>query len=206
MKKKEHYHFWAVFLIHLLITMFFKKNGVTYFYAYLYHILTFCSCAWLMKNDCSFSTFKDKKNDCLKKILIGVVYGFGFACIVVTFFMLVFELKIFPHHLFKMSSRWILNQIVFQSFVALSEEILYRFYLYEELVAFNIPEWLSVAVVSILFAYVHIYLHGGWMQAIIAFVFSIFAFVIKSRDVDSYLMLVATHLTYNLCYYFSFLE
>lgn len=204
--KREYYHFGLVFLVHVLITMFFRKNGITYLGAYLYHIFTFCSCVWLLNNECNFTIFKDKNNTSVKKILKGAVYGFAFACIVIAFCMSVFELKIFPQYLFKVNKVWILNQIMFQLVVALGEEILYRFYLYEKLLAFKVPEWISVVIVSSLFAYVHIYLHGGWFQAIIAFIFSIFTFVIKRRDGNSYLMLVAIHLTYNLCYYFSFLR
>lgn len=204
--KREHDHFGLVVLAHVLITMFFKRNGITYFSAYLYQIFTFCSCVWLLQNECDFSILQDEKNATGKKILKGAVYGFSFACIVIAFCMLVFGLKIYPQYLFKVSSGWILNQIVFQLFVALGEEILYRFYLYEKLLAFGIPKWISVVIVSSLFGYVHIYLHGGWFQAIIAFLFSIFVFVIKRREGNSYFMLVAIHLTYNLCYYFSFLR
>ena len=203
--RKEHCHCLIIILIHLLANMYFKWNGISYFTSYLYQIFTLCSCEWLLDSDFKFSIFKDQNALSFKKILIGAAYGFGFAVAVIVFFALVSEVTLFPQYVFEMTGGMIFNQIIFQLLVALAEESMYRFYLYEELLHLRIPRWIAALVLSLLFASVHFYHNGRWMQFGIALVFSLatFRIKIKSRG-NSYLLLAAMHFTYDLCCCFIF--
>ncbi len=203
--KKKHYHCLMIILIHLLANLYFKRNGISYFTSYLYQIFTLCSCVCLLDSDFNFSIFKDQNAFSVKKILAGAACGLGFAVAVIVFFALVSEVTLFPQYVFEMTGGMVFNQIIFQLLVALAEESMYRFYLYEGLSRLKIPGWIAEIVLSLLFAFGHLYHNGRWMQFGIALVFSLAAFRIKMKNRgNSYLLLTAMHYTYDLCCCFIF--
>ncbi len=203
--KKEHCHCLLFILMQLLLIIYSKISGLSYLTAYLYQIVTFLSSAWLLKIDFNFFIFKDQQAFSIKKIIIGVACGFGFAVAIIVFFALVREVTLFPQYVFEMTCGGIVNQIIFQLFVALAEECMFRFYLYEALVHLMIPKWIVGIILSLSFAWAHLFMQSGWIPFGTSLIFSLFAFLIKIKNRDNlYIQLVMMHFIYDLCCCFIF--
>lgn len=197
MNKKEYVSFIIMIIVNLCFCMYFKKHGISYLSGYFYHILIIYFCRLLLINKFEI-TFSDSNEKQLATFFNGVMYGCLFAIII--FAVALYPLKIF----FEMMSprppiSMILspNYLIFQFLVAASEELLYRFYLYEELCCLKIKKWLNILICSFVFAYGHFYLHRGLLQFGIAFAFSLFAFYLKNKR-NSCNLLIVTHFVYNV--------
>ena len=89
---------------------------------------------------------------------------------------------------------WVIVQII----TAFAEELFFRIYAYEVFLSTFRRKLLSIVLISLMFAGVHIALHGNIKQFFVSLVFSFYAFGIKEkRPDDSIYYLGWTHFIYN---------
>lgn len=193
--KKEYLPFVIFIIVNILFFMYMKKRGISYFIGYIYHFLVIYYCS-LSLNKFQIN-FLDSRVNVFKKFFNGIVYGCSLAIAVVYLFTPFFE--IVPVH-FSISVTLIpriINYFIFQFLVAISEELLFRFYLYEQFFCLGISKTMNILICSLIFSYGHFYLHSDLLQFGITFAVSLFLFCLKNKW-NSCDLLVITHFIYNI--------
>lgn len=195
-KKRVIFSFITIIFVNMIFLIYAKPNGISYFEAYLYHFFIVYYCSLFLKNE--FGTvFLDTNENLLATSFLGVVCGCLLAIVVMLLFKSFFVRTPIHSPMSVTLILRILNYFIFQFLVAISEEVLFRFYLYEEFGFLGIKKLMNVLICSFLFAYAHFYLTRNFLQFVITFTISLFLFYLKNK-INSFNLLIVTHFVYNI--------
>lgn len=193
---RKDYYFLLLVIVNIVIYRYAKSNGLSSFGTFIYNVFMLCCCKVLLEKKFQF-TFSNPNENLMETFFRGIVYGGLFAVVVISSMKIILKMETPNFSISMILNSEMLKFIFFQCFVAVSEELTYRFYLYEELCCLKIRKWMSILICSLIFAFLHFYIHGRYLQLVIAFVFSLFMFYLKEKGNSCYLLSVI-HFTYNV--------
>lgn len=188
-----------VIFVGILIGYFCLTKFVTYTSAMIYNAMALFGSEYLLFYDFDIELFK-RGGNVFKAFLKGSAFAFIFA---ITLFVVVWIFQddvtliaIYDDSFYSFGN--LFRFFLMQALVAVSEEAFFRFYLYEFLKLLFKHTLPAVLVVSLIFAGLHYWAHGIPKQVIVALLFSLYVFYIRSKKGnDSFYTLCFAHFMCN---------
>ena len=178
-------------------------------YFIIYNIVILTLSATYMRRDFGTDIFKLRftASNIAKQVLIGLSLAFLLSLFFILIASIFEDISLFPQFSGPLDSRDIIFLVLLEIVVALAEEALFNYYLYDSLMLLLSQRYvLSNLVVAFIFAFSHWVLHGSVKQVLVAFVFRSFALLIreKFREDNAFYICSSMHFFYNLMAYFLF--
>lgn len=198
MNRKRIVHF-MIFLVAESIFVWLLVTGIigrTYPMVIIYNGFVLLVSLRLLKSDFNIQIF-EHSDRVLTAFFQGLLYSSLFAIVIIAGFSLFQEVAFFV--VSGSLTFWnICFFLISQVLIAFSEEVLFRAYLYEVLFSIFHRTLPAILTVSFIFAYLHFLMNGNIKQFVVSFLFSLYAFYIKTkRSNNNFSILCWTHFTYN---------
>lgn len=199
LKEYKNLHILILFFVFgcvYIITKVLEIRG--FVFSLSYNLLMLALSALFLKADFDLNPFRPEAS--LPRTLgWGALLALAMAAALFLLGCLTGGVLLFPVRLWGHSVPILLRFFAIQIVVALSEEALFRFYLYRCLLdTLRRPFWAAL-LTSLLFAGVHIALNGIWIQFFVALGVSLVFFaVLRKKPENAYYLLVSAHFFYNI--------
>ncbi len=180
-----------------------------YIYYIIFNIIILILSATYMRRDFGADIFKLRFTavNITKQFSIGLSLAFLLSLFFILIASIFEDVSLFPPFSGLLDSSDIIFLVLLEIVVALAEEALFNYYLYDTLMLLLSRRYvLGSLVVAFVFSFSHWVLHGSIKQVLVAFVFRLFALLIRERfhEDNAFYICSSMHFFYNLMAYFLF--
>lgn len=205
--EKKHLHFLILLLVILGTLVYVQTNGIGKIFDIAYNLFVLLYCLRFVRTDYGTEQLSVSKavigRSVPHQVLHGIGYGSAFAIVVIAALTLTMGLQ---PELQSYSIPVILWWIVARGISAFGEEAFFRYYFYATLRSFQIPVWLSVGLISLLYGAEVLITQQNLAISILAVAASVFLFWLRlSKQRESFLTLSVCHWLFNFYFQYIFL-